>query len=61
MRSGRDQEDADQALAALRSAAATDENLMPPLIECARAYCTEGEIVSALRDVFGEYTENARF
>src|SRR4029450_5575589 len=43
MRAGRDQEAADRALAALRTAAATDENLMPWLIDCARCYCTEGE------------------
>jgi hypothetical protein len=34
---------------------------MPSLVHCARSYCTEGEIVNALRAVFGEYTENARF
>ena len=37
------------------------ENLIPLLVDCARAYCTEGEIVGALRDVFGEYTETPRF
>jgi methylmalonyl-CoA mutase N-terminal domain/subunit len=62
MRDDRDDEKAQQALAALRSAAASeDENLMLPLIDCARAYCTEGEIVDALRRVFGEYTETPRF
>jgi methylmalonyl-CoA mutase, N-terminal domain len=62
MRAGRDDEAASRALAALSSAAATEgENLMPPLVDCARAYCTEGEIVGALRDVFGEYTETPRF
>jgi methylmalonyl-CoA mutase N-terminal domain/subunit len=38
-----------------------DENLIPPMIDCARAYGTEGEIVGALRMVFGEYTETPRF
>jgi methylmalonyl-CoA mutase cobalamin-binding domain/chain len=62
MRDGRDADRVEAALAALRSAAATEgENLMPPLIDCARAYCTEGEIVDALRRVFGEYTETPRF
>jgi methylmalonyl-CoA mutase N-terminal domain/subunit len=37
--------------------ARTDENLMPPTIECVRAYATEGEIVNALKDVFGLYRE----
>jgi methylmalonyl-CoA mutase, N-terminal domain len=61
MRAGRDQAEADRALATLRAAAATEENLMPLLVDCARSYCTEGEIVNALRAVFGEYTESARF
>jgi methylmalonyl-CoA mutase N-terminal domain/subunit len=34
---------------------------MPLLVDCARAMCTEGEIVDALRGVFGEYTETPRF
>jgi len=62
MRAGRDEEAAGRALATLRSAAATeDENLVPPLVDCARAYCTEGEIIGALREVFGSYTETPRF
>ena len=61
MRARRDQTKADAALARLTSAARTDENLIPILVVCARAYCTEGEIVDALRGVFGEYTEDPRF
>ena len=30
-------------------------------VDCARALCTEGEIVDALRSVFGSYTETPRF
>jgi methylmalonyl-CoA mutase N-terminal domain/subunit len=62
LRTRRNNEDAERALERLKAAARTeDENLMPPLIECARAYCTEGEIVGALREVFGEYVETPRF
>jgi len=61
MRAGRDGERADRALQQLRAAAAGTDNLIPPLVDCARAYCTEGEIVGALREVFGEYTETPRF
>ncbi|HEV3475741.1 MAG TPA: methylmalonyl-CoA mutase family protein, partial [Actinomycetota bacterium] len=62
MRDGRDEPAARQALERLKAAAADEgQNLMPPLIDCARAYCTEGEIVNALRQVFGEYTETPRF
>ena len=34
---------------------------MPLLVDCARAYCTEGEIIDSLREVFGEYTELPQF
>jgi methylmalonyl-CoA mutase, N-terminal domain len=61
LRDRRDADRAGQALARLEQAARTDENLMPLLIDCARAYCTEGEIVGALRGVFGEYVETPRF
>ncbi len=55
VRATRDNEKCMQTLAALRAAAATDENLMPYIIDCARAYATEGEICNELRAVFGEY------
>ena len=62
LRGERDDEAAAGALERLKGAARDEsENLMPPLVDCARAYCTEGEIVNALRDVFGEYTETPRF
>jgi ethylmalonyl-CoA mutase len=43
------------ALAALRTAAGTDENLMAATLRCARAGVTTGEWAGALREVFGEY------
>jgi methylmalonyl-CoA mutase N-terminal domain/subunit len=61
VRASRDRPAAEAALDRLASAARTDENLMPLLVDCARALCTEGEIVSTLRGVFGEYTETPRF
>src|SRR6059058_2772152 len=60
-RAGRDQSKAEEALASLKSAAGGDDNLIPLLVDCARAYCTEGEITGALKEVFGEYTETPRF
>jgi methylmalonyl-CoA mutase N-terminal domain/subunit len=46
------------ALERLRSAATDEhENLMPHLLEAARANATEGEMVAALQDVFGGYSE----
>jgi methylmalonyl-CoA mutase, N-terminal domain len=62
MRLERDEAKVEGSLKSLRDAARDEsENLIPPMIDCARAYCTEGEIVGALRDVFGEYTETPRF
>jgi len=55
LREKRDGAAVEKALEALRTAAETDANLMPLLIDCARAYCTEGEIAGELRKVFGEY------
>jgi methylmalonyl-CoA mutase N-terminal domain/subunit len=62
VRAARDGGDVEAQLAALREAAArTDVNLMPNLLECARVHATEGEIVHALQDVFGTYTETPVF
>ncbi|HEY6450404.1 MAG TPA: methylmalonyl-CoA mutase family protein, partial [Candidatus Cybelea sp.] len=36
-----------------------NDNLMPHLIDCVNAYCTEGEIVEAMAAVYGRYTERA--
>jgi methylmalonyl-CoA mutase N-terminal domain/subunit len=34
---------------------------MEPLLDCARAHCSEGEIVESLQRVFGTYTETPMF
>jgi len=46
---------------ALRAAAAGAENLVPFILDCARAYCTLYEIRAALEDVFGAYREPVFF
>ncbi len=56
-KAGRDNEAVRDSLAALKTAAASDRNLMPPLLECARRYATLGEISEALTAVFGKYRE----
>ena len=61
-RAQRDSTAVESSLARLKLAAADPaHNLMPPLIECARAYCTEGEMVQALQEVFGTYSESPVF
>ncbi|HYI99015.1 MAG TPA: methylmalonyl-CoA mutase family protein [Thermoleophilaceae bacterium] len=61
VRAQRDGAAVEAALDALRAASATDANLMEPLLECARAHCSEGEIVESLQRVFGTYTESPVF
>jgi methylmalonyl-CoA mutase N-terminal domain/subunit len=41
----------------LKKAAEDDQNLMPFLLESVRAYATLGEIMDALKEVYGEYKE----
>jgi len=43
------------SLKELRQVAQGDGNLMFPILNCVRAYCTLGEICDVLREVFGEY------
>jgi methylmalonyl-CoA mutase N-terminal domain/subunit len=61
VRARRDGAEVERRLAALRAAAATEANLMPALIECARVHATEGEMVDALQHVWGAYTESPVF
>lgn len=49
------------ALGAVRQAAKDGSNLVPPVIEAARAYCTEQEICDVLREVLGSYTDPGHF
>jgi methylmalonyl-CoA mutase N-terminal domain/subunit len=61
-RAERDRSEVDATLAALAAAAADpDAGLMEPLIACARARCTEGEVTVALQGVFGPWRETPRF
>jgi len=61
MRAERDNAVAEKRLAALREAAATSKNLMPYILDCARAYCTLYEIRAAMETVFGAYREPVFF
>jgi len=60
-RAKRDSAAVEKALAELKRVAATEENLMPPIIAAARARATEGEMIAALQEVFGTYTESPVF
>jgi methylmalonyl-CoA mutase N-terminal domain/subunit len=60
-RASRDGAAVESALAELKRAAATEANLMPPIIEAARVQATEGEMIAAMQEVFGTYTESPVF
>ena len=53
----RDSAEVERTLGGLGAAAATDANLMPAILDCARARVSEGEMVATLQQVFGNYTE----
>jgi methylmalonyl-CoA mutase N-terminal domain/subunit len=59
LRADRSQEAVTRSLAALRTAAQSQENLMPSIYAAVKAYATLGEICEALRQVFGSYEEVA--
>ena len=61
LRQSRDNALCTQRLDALREAARGTENLVPFILDCARAYCTLYEIRAALEDVFGAYREPVFF
>ena len=61
VRARRESDAVEAALGELREAAAADRNLMEPLLDCARAHASEGEIVESLQRVFGTYTETPVF
>jgi methylmalonyl-CoA mutase N-terminal domain/subunit len=61
MRVERDNALVEKKLGALREAAATSRNLMPYILDCARAYCTLYEIRAAMETVFGAYREPVFF
>ncbi len=57
LKSERDNKAVSEVLDKVRKVAQSDENIMPVLIEAAKAYATVGEVSDALRDIFGEYRE----
>ncbi len=61
LRERRDNTSVATRLDALQEVARGTDNLMPAIIDCVRARATEGEIVEALRTVFGTYRETPVF
>jgi methylmalonyl-CoA mutase N-terminal domain/subunit len=61
LKAGRDQESVRETLASITEAARGTDNLVPHILKAVRAYVSLGEIVSSLREVFGEYREPVVF
>jgi methylmalonyl-CoA mutase N-terminal domain/subunit len=61
LRASRDSAAVASRLAALGSAALADENIIPAMLDCARAYCTLHEIRDVLERVYGAYREPVFF
>jgi len=61
VKQARDNDKVKRTLEELKKAAAGTENTMPRLVECVKAYATEGEIVNALKEIYGDYREPAWF
>ncbi len=57
LRASRDGGAVAACLDALKAAARSEANLMPPVLEAVKQYCTVGEICDALREVFGEFRD----
>ena len=61
LRATRDNALVEKRLGELRDAARANENMMPHILDAARAYCTLYEIRRAMEDVFGAYREPVFF
>ncbi|HEX9580422.1 MAG TPA: methylmalonyl-CoA mutase family protein [Gemmatimonadales bacterium] len=61
VRSRRDATEVQRRLESLREAAARDANIIPAMLDCARAPCTLYEIRHALEEVYGAYREPVFF
>lgn len=57
VRAQRNNDDVKQKLAAIKSAAQGDTNLMPLILDAVKVYASIGEICNTMREVFGEYKE----
>jgi methylmalonyl-CoA mutase, N-terminal domain len=58
LRATRDATRVTAARSELRRAAATGENLLPPILDCIRSETTLGEVADTLRGVFGEHRDS---
>jgi methylmalonyl-CoA mutase N-terminal domain/subunit len=60
-KAGRDSRAVESTLSELKAAAASDRNVVPMLLQAARAHVSEGEMVEAFQQVWGAYREQPVF
>lgn len=61
LRRTRDNREVSRSLKALHKTAKSENNVMPALVDCCRAYATVGEMTGVFREVFGEWDEPCLF
>ena len=61
IKSERNNEKVATSLSAITDACRDGSNIMPPIIHAAKHYATMGEIVAAMKEVFGEWQESSIF
>ena len=61
LRENRDTQRVERCLEAIRIAAAGDDNLFPLVLDAVRYDCTLGEIIAAMKDVFGTWMAPSGF
>jgi methylmalonyl-CoA mutase N-terminal domain/subunit len=61
VKNSRSQSQVSESLSALTKGAQKDENLMPLVMAAVESSATEGEVMGALRDVYGEYVDPGVF
>ena len=61
IKNNRDLKEVERSLKEIKKACQNGDNLVPPIINSAKAYCTLGEIVKTMKAEFGEWQESSFF
>jgi len=61
LKNKRNNQEVIRCLSLLKETAQGSDNLIPKILDAVKAYATEGEIISVLKEVFGEYRERPIF
>jgi methylmalonyl-CoA mutase N-terminal domain/subunit len=61
VRRSRNNREAQEKLRAVEEACRSEKNLMPPVLEAVKAYCTLGEVCDVFRKVWGAYREKGSY